>query len=308
MSRIIVTGGCGFIGTQLVLRLVSEGHDDIIVIDKNKPKQLGFAHALQDHVHYIQRELGQDIPLPELQGADIVYHLAAEPRVQKTYNDPILALDSNTKATVEVLNAARTYNVRRVVYASTSSVYRNYDSEATLKEESNIGPVNPYGISKLQGEEWCRFFGLNTRIDTVCLRFFNVYGETQSPDGPYAQVLAVFLEQVRKKLPLTINGKGNQTRDFTYVGDIVDGIILAGENTKYEFKGKAINLGRGDSYSIFDIAKRLGKSYIFNPPNPGENPHDMADITRAEHLLGWKPSMNVLEWLDTQASRDPLMM
>ena len=295
MSSVIVTGGCGFIGTKLVLRLVKDGHD-VIVIDRDEP-ELEIVN-----VHYIKRELGQDIPLPEFQNKDIVYNLAAEARVQKTYDDPVLALDNNTKATLEVLNAARTYGVNRVVYASTSSVYKNYECGRILEEDelSHIGPVNPYGISKLQGEEWCKFFGLNTSIDTVCLRFFNVYGETQSPDGPYAQVLAVFLDQVRRKLPLTINGKGDQTRDFTYVNDIVNGIVLAGENTKYHFKGKAINLGSGDSYSIFDIAKQLGKSYVFNPPKPGENPHDRADITRAGHLLGWKPSMNVIEWLDRQ--------
>ena len=293
MSRVIVTGGCGFIGTKLVLSLVDKGYH-VTVIDKADPEL-----EVVD-VHYIKRELGQNIPLPEFQNVDVVYHLAAEARVQKTYDDPLTALDNNTKATLEVLHHARTYNVKRVVYASTSSVYTNRDPNLALKEDSNIEPVNPYGISKLHGEDWCRFYGLNTSIDTVCLRFFNVYGESQRSDGPYTQVTKVFLDQIKNGIPLTINGKGDQTRDFTYIDDIINGIILAGKNMKYSFKGKPINLGSGVSHRIFDIAKRFAKSFVFNPPKPGENPHDKADISRAELMLGWKPTMNVIEWMDNQ--------
>ncbi|MBC8416867.1 NAD-dependent epimerase/dehydratase family protein [bacterium] len=293
MSRVIVTGGCGFIGTKLVLKLVHEGHS-VVVIDKDSPDL-----EIVD-VHYIKRELGCDMPLPEFHGVDIVYHLAAEARVQKTYDDPVLALDNNTKATLEVLQAARTYNVKRVVYASTSSVYKNYDESLALKEGNNIDPCNPYGISKLHGEQWCMYYGQNTSIDTVCLRFFNVYGESQKLDGPYTQVTRVFLDQIERGVPLTINGNGNQTRDFTYIDDIVNGIILSGENTKREFKGKAINLGTGNSHSIFNIAKHFAKSFVFNPPKPGENLHDKADISRASHLLSWKPTMNVIEWMEGQ--------
>ena len=304
--KVLVTGGAGFIGSNIVDKLIELGNT-VIVVD-NESTDCHETFYWNDHAENYKYDIcDYDKIEPLFNGVDCVFHLAAEARIQPSIQNPTLTAKTNVYGTCNVLQAAKENDVKRFVYSSTSASY-GLKNVAPVDENMTPDCLNAYSITKCAGEDLCKMFHRMYGMETVIFRYFNVYGETQSPDGPYAQVLAVFLEQVRKKLPLTINGKGNQTRDFTYVGDIVDGIILAGENTKYEFKGKAINLGRGDSYSIFDIAKRLGKSYIFNPPNPGENPHDMADITRAEHLLGWKPSMNVLEWLDTQASRDPLMM
>jgi UDP-glucose 4-epimerase len=292
--KYIVTGGAGFIGSNLVDSLVNEGHE-VIVIDNlstgkednvnSKAKLLTCDISHKDHIATMTEAM---------KGADTVFHLAALARVQPSIENPHEFNKVNVNGTLYILTAAKEAGVRRVVYSASSSAY----GDATIfptPEDHPTDPLSPYGLQKLIGEQYCRVFYHCYGLETVSLRYFNVFGERQSLDGAYKLVMGVFADQRLKDKPLTITGDGEQRRDFTYVGDVVLANILA-SNSPLVGKGESINIGNGDNRSVNEIADLIGgpKEYIKKRLEPQQT---LADNRKAKELLNWKPTTTVEEWI-----------
>jgi UDP-glucose 4-epimerase len=222
-------------------------------------------------------------------GVTYVFHLAALPRVQASYERPVATAMANVIGTVMMLDAARKAGVKRVVFASSSSVYGDTDV-LPLREDMEPDPMSPYARHKYMGEQYCKDFGREPfNLQTVCLRFFNVYGPHADPNGAYALVVAKFLEQKRQGEPLTITGDGTQTRDFTHVSDVVRAVIAAARDER-EWRGDVVNIGGGRQISVNEVARLIGGKTV-NVPARLE-PHDtLASIKKAKEYLGWEPKV-----------------
>ncbi len=299
MAKVVVTGGAGFIGSHLVDALVARG-DEVIVADSfikqanpDKSSVLWATHYVVDiRDFYAMKSL--------LNGATCVYHLAALPRVQFSIENPVDTHDTNVTGTLSVLEAARQAGVKRVVFASSSSVY-GMRAQMPLKETDPLRPISPYAAQKLMGEILCKMYTDVYGLDTVCLRYFNVYGPRLDPNGPYALVIGVFLRQWLAGEPLTITGDGTQTRDFTHVSDVVRATLLAGD-PNFIAHGRAINIGAGHGVSINDLAKMFGDPTEYIAAR--NEPHDTrADNSLARRLLDWEPKVRIEDGIaDLKAS------
>jgi UDP-glucose 4-epimerase len=283
----LVTGGAGFIGTNLCERLVRE-ENRVIVADN---LSAGKAERLPKEVEFHKLDICETDKLSELmKGVDLVVHLAALPRVQFSIEHPFEAAHTNVTGTLSVLEAARKAGVKRVVYAASSSAYG--DQEAMpLIETLPPQPKSPYGLHKLWGEQMMKLWRDLHGIETVSLRFFNVYGPHLDPNGAYALVIGKFLKQRRDGVPMTITGDGEQTRDFTHVRDTVDGIVKACESGKVG-KGEVFNLGGGMPVSINRVAEIIGGPSEHIAPRI-EPKHTCADYTYIKSMLGWQPTIEL---------------
>lgn len=294
MTTSLVTGGAGFIGHHLVKALHDRG-DTVRVVDNNAGGY--FPERVVVGVEYNDYDIAD--PQYEKQlvadcaGVDHVYHLAALPRVQVSIDDPVGTARVNIVGTVAVLNAAHKAGVKRVVFASSSSVYGD-TGRLPLHEDNQPVPMSPYARHKLQGEQYCEDFAHEPfKLQTACLRFFNVYGPGADPNGAYALVVAKFLEQKRSGKPLTITGDGTQTRDFTHVFDVVRAMIMAAEDGE-EWWGDVINIGGGRQISVNQVAELIGGPVTHIEARL--EPHDtLASIGRAKEYLGWKPQVSFEE-------------
>src|SRR3990167_7679789 len=273
--RYCVTGGNGFIGSHLVSRLIELGHQ-VTVIDLKSGSDI------------------RDIKSDYLVGVDTIFHLAAMPRVPLSIEQPWETHDHNVNGTLKVLLAARDAKVRRVVYSASSSAYGNQDS-LPLHEEMLPDPMSPYGIQKLVGEFYCKVFADLYGLETVSLRYFNVYGEYMPIDSPYSSAIAKFLNARDLDLPLQVLG-GEQTRDLTYVGDVVEANLLASSSTSVG-KGEVVNVGGGKCYSIKEVAELISPNIEYLPQRKGECRDTLADISKAQELLGWYPKTSLADWL-----------
>tara|TARA_B100000214_G_scaffold358195_1_gene318494 strand:+ start:172 stop:1080 length:909 start_codon:yes stop_codon:yes gene_type:complete len=292
--KYIVTGGAGFIGSNLVDLLITKGHE-VLVIDNFSS---GKKENCNDKASYHEIDLSEQSNFNKikevLDGADGVFHLAALPRVQESIDNPLHFEKNNTLSTVNILKACSEKNIKRLVYSASSSAYGNTVSLPS-REEDPIDPISPYAMQKYYGEVCCRMFNNVYGIETVSLRYFNVYGERQSLEGAYALVMCVFARQRLNNEPLTIRGDGNQTRDFTHVQDIARANLLAMQSQKVG-KGEVINIGNSDSRSVNDIARMIGGPTINIDPVV-EPKATLADNTKAKELLGWRPSIVIEEWV-----------
>lgn len=250
-----------------------------------------FWHERADNHKFDVRDYETIRPL--FNDAEIVFHLAAEARIQPAINNPIEAVDINTRGTATVLQCAREAGVRCVVYSSTSSVYGN--NPPAQRETDPVNCLNPYSVSKYAGEELCRVYSELYGLPTVSLRYFNVYGAREPLRGPYAPVIGLFERQFAYGEPLTIVGTGKQRRDFTHVDDVVDANIAAADRDWKKFY--CINIGSGVSYSINEVAKMIGGETRTVPFRRGEAIATCADITRAAMLLDWEPRMDLTRYL-----------
>jgi UDP-glucose 4-epimerase len=292
--RYIVTGGAGFIGSNLVDSLVDEGHEVIVVDNLSTGKEDNINSKAQLFICDISYQDNITTMTEVMNGADTVFHLAALARVQPSIKNPHEFNKVNVNGTLHVLTAAKEAGVRRVVYSASSSAY----GDATIfptPENHPTDPLSPYGLQKLIGEQYCRVFYHCYGLETVSLRYFNVFGERQSLDGAYKLVMGIFADQRLKGKPLTITGDGEQRRDFTYVGDVVKANILASSSLLVG-KGESINIGNGDNRSVNEIADLIGgpKEYIDKRLEPEQT---LADNTKAKQLLGWQPTTTVEEWI-----------
>ena len=295
MSRtVLVTGGAGFIGSNLVRALLERG-DTVRVLDN-------FATGDRDNLDGVDAEVVEgELRSYErvhnaVRGAEVVFHLGALGSVPRSVQDPLTTSAVNVEGTLNVLLAARDEGVGRVVYASSSSVY---GSAAMLpaQEASPVDPVSPYGVAKLAAERYCVAFSrVYESFETVVLRYFNVFGPRQSPHSQYAAVVPLFLTAIAAGEPLTIFGDGGQSRDFTYVQNVVEANLRAAEASGAN--GRIFNVAAGSPRSVNTlvetISELLGKpaERRFAPPRAGDLRDSYADISAAREILGWEPAVD----------------
>ncbi|MBI4224868.1 MAG: NAD-dependent epimerase/dehydratase family protein [Candidatus Sungbacteria bacterium] len=288
----IVTGGAGFIGSHVVDALVSRG-DEVHVIDN---LSAGKRERVNPKAQLHEKDIRNfDEIAPIFVGADLVFHLAALPRVQPSIIDPRTTHDVNVTGALNVLVASRDSQVKRVVYSASSSAYGDQDS-MPLREDMPASPLSPYGLQKYIGELQCRLFSVVYGMETVSLRYFNVYGPGAAADGAYSLVIGKFLDQRSKGEPMTVVPDGTQSRDFTHVRDVVRANLLAAESSKVG-KGEVINIGGGHDHSVLEVAALIGGPTVFVEPRL-EPKRTLADITKAKTLLGWEPTIDFKQGIE----------
>lgn len=288
-KKIVITGGAGFIGSHLAHALVMKGLHVTIVDNLSQGKRERCPEGATLEVADIR---DKEKITSVMRDTDTVFHLAAVPRVPYSIEHPEETNDVNITGTLAVLLAARDAGVRRVVYAASSSAYGE-QIVLPLHEELPANPLHPYGIQKYVGELYTKIFHTIYGLETVALRFFNVYGLYQNPDGPYAGAIPKFLSLCKSKKTLPVVGDGEQTRDFTNVRDVISALILAMESPNVG-KGEVINVGAGRNVSVLELAKLIGGEIEFLPART-EAKDSLADITKAKKLLGWEPKINLEE-------------
>lgn len=292
--KYLVTGGAGFIGGHLVDKLIEQGHE-VIVVDN---LSTGIKSNINPKATFINADISERVNREELciamENVDTVFHCAALARVQPSIQNPQKYHKANIDGTFNVLLSARDSKVRRVVYSASSSAYGD-QKQMPLTEDMPTAPISPYALHKLIGEQYCFVFSKCYGLETVSLRYFNVYGERQAVDGAYSTVIGTFLKQKYDGHKLTITNDGEQRRDFTYVGDVVDANIKAATSDKVG-DGEVINIGKGSNYSVNEVADLISeeKEFIGDRLEPRET---LADNTRAKELLGWSPKTDLKDWL-----------
>lgn len=298
--RVLVTGGAGFIGSHLARRLLSDGHE-VRVLDnlytgrrENLEDIAGEIDLIVDDIRDLERTRRAG------QGCEAVFHLAAVPSVQRSIADPITTHEANATGTLNVLVAAREAGVRRVVFASSSSIY-GAAKELPKRESTGPLPISPYAISKLAGENYCHSFFEIFGLETVALRYFNVFGPRQDPDSEYAAVVPKFIRAFRDGQAPTIFGDGEQSRDFTYIGNVVDANVAA--LAKPAVAGRVYNVACGERTTLNQLAALLREQTgatveaVHGPPRAGEVRHSHADISRARRELGYEPTIGLADGL-----------
>ena len=286
-KKAVVTGGAGFIGSNLAAALVEAGWETHI-IDTNPSFR---RDSLPKEVTLHEADIRSTDTIQAIfERADVVFHTAAVPRVPYSIEHPVETTDFNITGTVSVLTAAVRAKVRRVVYSASGSAYGE-QTTLPLIETMTANPVNPYGLQKYVGELFATLWSETYGIETVSLRYFNVYGPGLDPNGPYALAIGKFALARKNNEPITIFGDGTVTRDFTHVSDVVRANLLAAESSKVG-KGEVINIGAGRQTSIKALADMFGGEIMYGPPRI--EAHDsLADITKAKALLGWEPKVTL---------------
>jgi UDP-glucose 4-epimerase len=287
----LVTGGGGFIGSHLVEALLDRGHK-VRVLDNFTTGRLDRINGSAELVKGDIRD-GESIA-PSFQGVDCVFHTAALPRVPLSIDNPLETHMVNVVGTINVLLAARRASVRRVVFSGSSSVYGD-QPHLPLDEAMRPNPLSPYALQKLAGEQYTRLFHRLYGIETLTLRYFNVFGPRMATEGAYLTVISAFLQARREGRPLTIYGDGEQTRDFTHVRDVVRANLLAMDATIAD--GRAINIGQGRGVSVNWIASQIHGSTVFRDARTGDVRHTLADNSLAEEILGWRPQVTTEQGL-----------
>ena len=300
MARWLVTGGAGFIGSHLARTLLDRG-ESVRVADNlstGKPSNLA---VLDGKAEVLIGDLADMVFAREaVAGVDLVLHQAAIPSVPRSVSDPLTSHRANVDATLTLLVAARDAGVRRLVYAGSSSAYG--DTEVLPKrEDMPVNPMSPYALQKLVGEQYLQMFMRLYGLDTVTTRYFNVFGPRQDPSSPYSGVIALFTSRLLAGLPAVITGDGTQTRDFTYIDNVVDGVLRAA--TTPDAAGRVINVATGRQISIKQLAQTiqglLGSNLAlqYAEPRAGDVRDSLADIGLARKVLGYEPLVSFEEGL-----------
>jgi UDP-glucose 4-epimerase len=300
MSLYLVTGGAGFIGSNIVEVLVSQGAD-VRVVDNLATGHLRNLEGFRHRVEFRELDICDLASLKEaVRGVDYVLHQAAIPSVPRSVVDPVSSHNADVTGTLHVLWASKEAGVKRVVYAASSSAYGD-SAELPKQETMPVNPISPYGLMKYVGEEYCRLFTSLYGLETVSLRYFNVFGPRQDPTSQYSGVLSRFITSMLTGKHPVIFGDGTQSRDFTYVSNVVNANLLACHSPKAS--GKVYNIACGERISlnhVVDILNRLlagNLSASYEPPRSGDIKHSLADIEWAEKDLGYVPSVGFEEGL-----------
>jgi nucleoside-diphosphate-sugar epimerase len=299
--KTLVTGGSGFIGSHIVEALVREGHRVRVLDDLSTGRRRNLKAVARD-VELVEGDCS-DLPTVRkaVKGMEAVLHEAAVPSVARSVKDPVLAHRTNATATLNVLLAARDAGVRRVLYAGSSSVYGD-TKELPKREDMAPRPLSPYAVGKHTGEQYMRIFSSLYGLETLTLRYFNVFGPRQDPSSPYSGVISLFATALFTKKTPVIYGDGLQSRDFTYVANVVEGNLLA-LRPGVAARGQVVNLATGHRVTLKTLLKTLGKltghpaKARFAEPRAGDVRHSLADIRLAGRLLGYKPKVSFEEGL-----------
>ncbi|MBM3281604.1 MAG: NAD-dependent epimerase/dehydratase family protein [Candidatus Harrisonbacteria bacterium] len=289
MKKVVVTGGAGFIGRHVTKKLIAEGYethiiDSLVGSEESQVNPQAIFHKL---------DINETEEVARIcTGAEGIFHLAALPSVPFSIEDPITSAKTNLLGTISILQAAKEAGVKRVIFSSSSAVYGEQEI-LPVAESAETGPRSPYGLQKLQSEEQCRLFSELYRVETVCLRYFNVYGKGQNPDGPYASVIPKFIRLRQEGKPLTVTGDGSQTRDFVHVNDVAEANFLAFTSPEI-FKGEIINVGSGKEWTVKDIAEMIGGEIEYIEARK-EIKRSVADAIKAEKMLRWKVRVGFTE-------------
>ena len=303
--RVLVTGGGGFIGSNLVRGLLERG-EQVRVLDNFSTGNRGNLVGLDD-VEIVEGELrSYERVHNATRGVELVFHLGALPSVPRSVQDPLTTSAVNVEGTLNVLLAARDEGIRRVVFASSSSVYGN-SGELPRVETANPDPISPYGVAKLAAERYCVSFSRVYPLETIALRYFNVFGPNQDPRSQYAAVVPRFISEAAAGRPVPIYGDGSQSRDFTYVANVVEATILAADAA--DGSGAIVNVATGRSVTVNELADAVGAVLAravekeHHEARTGDVSHSWADVRAAEALLGWKPRVTLEEGLRLTADR-----
>ena len=287
--KYVVIGGSGFIGSNIIQEIaLYKSYKSIINIDCTPTTMF------DDRVTFHQGDICKDDISASLKDADAVFLLAAKIQVQESIDNPLFYNTNNVSGLLNVLEQCRLNGVRRVIFSSSASVYGN-TTKLPIKETTPVSPLSPYALQKYIGENYCQLYSNIYDLETVCLRYFNVYGKNMPDTGSYSSVISVFNRLKMRNKPLTVYGTGEQRRDFVYVRDVARANILAGTSAAVG-GGDIINIGTQISTSVIELAKTYKQPIDFLPERL-EPKNSIADITRAKALLDWKPSSNITEWL-----------
>lgn len=295
MAKCVVTGGCGFIGSNLVDKLVDEGHEVYVIDNESATAHDRFYY--NSEAFYFNYDIKDYVNTRLIyKGADYVFHLAAESRIQPCVENPVMAVETNTLGTAMVLQCAREAGVKRVIYSSTSSAY-GLKNTPPLSEDMVEDCLNPYSVSKVAGEKLCKMYTDLFGLETITFRYFNVYGPRQPLKGQYAPVIGLFLRQKQNGQSLTIVGDGEQRRDFTHVDDVVEANLLA---MTEGVPGQLYNVGTGKNYSVLELANMISDNIQFIPPRPGEARESLALNLKLCRDMGWQPTVKLEEYIKEQ--------
>lgn len=299
MKKALVTGGAGFIGSHLVDALVARGVDVTVLDDLSTGKRENIAHH-GSNVTFIEGSIvDYDTVVRSAEGADVIFHLAAVASVPKSIEHPIETHETNTTGTLAVFEAARKHNVKKVIYASSSAVYGDLpdpSADGAKTELSPCCPKTPYGLHKMIGEGYARLFHELHGIKAIGLRCFNVYGSRQDASSPYSGVISLFAKLLQEGKSTTIYGDGTATRDFVHVSDVVEANLLAAES---DVDLDVFNIATGKEVSINDLLKTMNEALgtnitpIYVPERAGDIKRSVADISKAQTMLGWSPKMSL---------------
>ncbi len=295
MAKVLVTGGAGFIGSNLVRALLERG-DGVRVLDNFSTGNRANLDGLD--VEVVEGELrSYERVHNAVRGTEVVFHLGALGSVPRSVQDPLTSSAVNVEWTLNVLLAARDEGVRRVVYASSSSVYGT-QTELPVREDLAPNPISPYGVAKLAAERYCISFSrVYASFESVVVRYFNVFGPRQSPYSQYAAVIPLFITAIAEGRPVTIEGDGEQRRDFTYVTNVVDATVLAADADGAS--GRVFNVAASAPASVNEVAAAIGRILgrevvrVEAPPRPGDIRDSWADVTAARETLGWEPGVDL---------------
>ena len=297
--NILITGGCGFIGSNLVDALINQEHL-VSVIDNLSSDAHDKFYYNKKATYYKDDITNKHVVngIFERHRPDYVFHLAAEARIQNCINEPVKAFNTNTVGTQNILEACRLFKTKKVMFSSTSAIY-GLNCSLPQKETYSPDCLNMYSYSKLFSEGLFKLYSQNYEIDSVCFRYFNVYGPRQPVRGSYAPVIGVFSRQKKMGDPMTIVGDGLQTRDYVHVSDVVNANIAA-MNCQNTLNANIVNIGTGKSYSVLDLAISMGGEYTHISPRQGEARHTLADITKAKELLNWEPKYSLEKYMENK--------
>ena len=292
MPHYLVTGGAGFIGSHIVERLVKDGHSVRVIDNFSSGKRANLA-PFGDKVELLEGDIrDRNDCRRACEGIEIIFHQAAVPSVPKSVDDPVTSHEANIDGTFNLLLAARDAGCRRVIYAASSSAYGDA-VELPKRETARPEPLSPYAVNKLVGEYYCKIFSCCYGLQTIALRYFNVFGPRQDPKSQYAAAIPAFVTAILRDEPPTIYGDGEQTRDFTYIDNVVHANLLAANAPKVN--GEVVNIACGERVSVNQIIRQINELLGRNvkpkyvPERPGDVKHSLADITAARELIGYQP-------------------
>jgi UDP-glucose 4-epimerase len=305
MKIAVVTGGCGFIGSHIVDRLVKDDYIVRVIDDLSAPENETFYH--NKNAQYFKLDISKDDCSEAFKDADYVFHLAARSRIQPTIGSPNECFKVNVVGTQRVLEWARINSVKRVIYSGTSSLY-GHQNKPPFNRNMTPDCLNPYSTSKWMGEEICKMYNKMYNLPSIVLRYFNVYGPREPIKGNYAPVVGLFKRQFKEDMPPTIVSPGTQRRDFTYINDVVEANILAMSSSTVDIPFGVYNVGTGVNYNMFELAQMIygkpgsgGWSDVVDmkPPRPAEVKETLADIDSTMRDLGWFPKFKLEDMINS---------